>query len=98
MLSKTKTQSIAENDEIFQRYGSAGNIVLSHSEAKEPYGSFFLNTGSSKSSCPSKAFLKRGRSKFFPKKEILFLFLLISRKKNLGENYVMLGIKANCQG
>lgn len=53
MLSKTKTQSIAENDEIFQRYGSAGNIDLSHSEAKEPYGSFFLNTGSSKSSCPS---------------------------------------------
>lgn len=73
-------------------------IDLSHSEAKEPYGSFFLNTGSSKSSCPSKAFLKRGRSKFFPKKEILFLFLLISRKKNLGENYVVLGIKANCQG
>ena len=42
MLSKTKTQSIAENDEIFQHYDQWEILIdLSHSEAKEPYGSFF---------------------------------------------------------
>lgn len=74
MLSKTKTQSIAENDEIFQRYGSAGNIdwLVPFGGKRTLWILFFKHRKLKIVMSIIKAFLKRGRSKFFPKKEILF--------------------------
>ena len=97
---KLKYNQLPKMMKFFQHYGSAENIdwLVPFGGKRTLWILFFKHRKLKIVMCIIKAFLKRGRSKFFPKKEILFLFLLISRKKNLGENYVMLGIKTNCQG